>query len=89
MLRTATLRAQPARSPLELHPLARLHLDGRLELLEPAFPPLGGLGLVLWRPGEDPPFSLVRGTLAAGWRWEGPPAEAFVVLWFVDPSQRI
>lgn len=67
--------------PLEIHPLARLHEDGRLELLGPAFPPLGRVHLALWRPGADPAFLLIEGSLERGWRWTGPPHDAYVVCW--------
>jgi hypothetical protein len=77
---TPTLRPPPPRFPLDVHPLGRLHAEGRLELLGPAFPPFGPLVLALWRPGEDPAFSLTRGRLARGWRWEGR-GEGFVLAW--------
>lgn len=77
--RTRSLHAPPPRFPLEIHPLGHLRA-GRLELITAAFPPLGRLRLVLWRPGADPSFSLVEGTLRLGWRWEGP-GEGWVVLW--------
>lgn len=83
---TRPLRAAPPRSPLEIHPLARLRADGRLEILQAAFPPLGALCLILWHPGREPLFSVVRGTLARGWHWKGPATDAFVVLWFLDPT---
>ena len=88
----ATRPLTPPPSPLELHPLARLHPDGRLELLQAAFPPLARLCLVLWRPGREPAFRVVEGHVRRGWRWEGgAPAEGWVLLWFSpeDPTQPI
>ena len=78
--RTRSLHTPSPRFPLEIHPVARLTRDGRLELLAAAFPPLGRLRLVLWHPGRDPSFSLVEGDLRLGWRWEGA-GEGWVVLW--------
>ena len=78
---TRPLRDAPPRHPLEIHPLARLHTDGRLELLQAAFPPLGPARLALWRPGEDPAFLVVDGRIEPGWRWVGPAREAYVVAW--------
>lgn len=66
---------------LEVAPLARLHADGRLELLGPEFPAEGPAILVLWRPGERPAFLLHRATIRRGWRAEGPSAAGWVVLW--------
>lgn len=88
---TTTLTTSTPRFPLEIHPLARLHRDGRLELLQAAFPPFGRLALTLWRPGEDPAFRGVTGSLARGWRWEGPAEDAWVVCWLAvgDPAQPI
>ena len=88
---TRSLRTPPPRSPLEIHPLAHLHVDGRLELLQAAFPPLGATRLVLWHPGREPAFSVVAGRIERGWRWEGPRVEGEVVLWLSqeDPTQPI
>lgn len=86
---TRSLRRAPPRFPLEIHPLARLHADGRLDLAGAAFPPVGPARLVLWRPGGDPAFSVVEGRVERGWRWTGPGGEAFVVCWVSaeDPSE--
>ncbi|HVM45076.1 MAG TPA: hypothetical protein VM582_03985, partial [Candidatus Thermoplasmatota archaeon] len=81
---TRPLRPPPPRHPLEVHPLARLHAHGWLELLQSAFPPHGPLTLVLWRPGEEPAFCALAGRVEAGWRWVGPPAEGWVVLWLTE-----
>lgn len=78
---TPTLRPRPPRFPLEVHPLARLHGDGRLELLQAAFPPEGPLVLALWRPGEDPAFRAIRGVMRRGWRVEPSGPEGWVVCW--------
>lgn len=78
---TRSLRSPPPRYPLEIHPLARLHEDGRLELLQSAFPPLGAVRLALWHPGEEPAFRVVEGRVERGWRWLGPGAPGFVVCW--------
>lgn len=88
---TTTLHPAPPRFPLDVHPLARLHADGRLELLQAAFPPFGRIVLTLWRPGEDPAFRAVVGTVVRGWRWEGPAEDAWVVCWLAvgDPTQPI
>lgn len=89
MLRTPPLSPRPPRHPLEVHPLARLHADGRIELLTGAFPALGPARLILWHPGEDPAFASVAGRIEAGWRWVGPREEGWVVLWIAkeDPTE--
>jgi len=86
---TRPLRPTPPRYPLDIHPLAKLHEDGRLELLQAAFPPLGPVTLALWRPGEDPAFRVVAGRVERGWSWAGPGAPAFVLCWVSreDPTQ--
>lgn len=86
---TRSLRPALPRHPLEIHPLARLHAGGHLELLGPAFPPLGRVRLALWRPGEEPAFLVVDGRIERGWRWLGPTREAYVVCWVSaeDPTQ--
>src|SRR5687767_12051351 len=78
---TRTLRPFPPRHPLEIRPLARMRGDGRLELLQAAFPPLGPVRLALWRPGEEPAFLVVEGRVEKGWQWVGPVSEAYVVCW--------
>lgn len=78
---TRPLRPSVPHHPLEIHPLAKLHEDGWLELMGPSFPPLGPVRLALWRPGDDPPFLLVEGEIARGWRWLGAPQDAYVVCW--------
>ena len=85
---TRPLRPAPPRYPLEVHPLAKLHGDGRIELLQAAFPPLGDVTLALWRPGEEPAFLVASGRVERGWRWSGPGAPAFVVAWLSaeDPA---
>lgn len=85
---TGILRRALPRSPLDIHPLARLHPDGRIELLQPAFPPLGRVRLVLWRPGEDPAFGVEDGRVEPGWRWSGAARDAWVVWWVAvgDPT---
>lgn len=86
---TRPLRPPPPRYPLDIHPLARLHPDGRLELLQAAFPPLGRVTLGLWRPGEEPSFSIVAGRIERGWRFVGPSVDAYVVAWsFSEEPQR-
>lgn len=75
----ASLRAFPPPLRLDVEALARLHTDGRLELLGPAFPPEGALALVLWRPGERPAFRLRAVTLRAG--RVAPGESAWVVAW--------
>ncbi|HUR68630.1 MAG TPA: hypothetical protein VM370_05230 [Candidatus Thermoplasmatota archaeon] len=78
---TRPLRRPTPRFPLDVHPLAILHADGRLELLQPAFPPSGRVALALWRPGEDPAFTVSEGVMASGWRFAPAPEPAFVVAW--------
>lgn len=78
---TRSLAPQPPRYPLDVHPLARLDADGRLELLQSAFPALGRVCLVLWHPGREPAFSLHEVRLLPGWRVEPAGAAGYVVLW--------
>lgn len=81
---TRPLRPAPPRFPLDVHPLARLHADGRLELVQAAFPPLGRARLVLWHPGREPAFTLIVGAIGPGWRFDGPRVEGWVVLWSAE-----
>lgn len=81
MYLTSPLRPPPPRYPLDIHPIARLRPNGRLDLLQAAFPPLGPVMLATWHPGEEPGFRLVTGRIERGWRWIGPTLDAYVVAW--------
>lgn len=91
MRSTRSLRPAPPRHPLEIHPLAHLGADGRLDLLQSAFPPLGAVSLTLWQPGIEPAFRMISGRIERGWRFVGPACEAYVVCWVSaeDPTQTL
>lgn len=81
---TRALPRSPAPLALDVNPLARLLPGGALELLGAAFPPTGEAWLVLWRPGAEPAFALVRARVlrvGRAWRAEGAGASGWVVLW--------
>ena len=85
---TVSLRAFACPLRFDVHPLARLHADGRLDLEGPAWPPEGPLVVALWRPGEQPAFSLARVRVrrtGAAWRAE-PGQDAWVVAWGPEPG---
>ena len=72
----------PPDLPLDVRPTARL-TRGLFVPLGPWFPAEGRVGLVLWRPEEDPAFAWAPGRLrreGRGWRFEGPETEGWVVL---------
>lgn len=85
---TPTLRAFPPPLRYEVHPLARLHEDGRVEACGPWFPPEGPCLLVVWRPGEDPGFEGSWTTLRRqGSLWaSGAVRPGWVVLWVAAPG---
>lgn len=83
----------------EVHPIARLHGQGVLEVCGPWMPPLGPCLLVVWRPGEEPGFEGVRGSVrrrGAAWLVDppeeaaarGPAREGWVVLWVQETAPR-
>lgn len=76
---TVSLRAFPPPLRLDVEALARLHADGRLELLGPGFPPSGAVVLVLWRPGDRPAFQIHHARVERGFARPG--VDAWVVAW--------